>query len=145
LHAKIQADIPTGWKLYGENMFAKHSIHYKNLSTYFFLFAILDNTNCFISWDETTAWANLFGLQTVPQLYRGLWDDRKIRSIWKGVSSFGGDGEGYVIRNSGNILYKNFSDNYGKYVRPAHVNTSVHWMKEEIIPNLLNESADMWA
>src|SRR3546814_9804484 len=36
----IAADIPEGWRVCGENLFAKHSIHYTALPTYFMGFSI---------------------------------------------------------------------------------------------------------
>src|ERR1035438_10502280 len=34
LHASIKLEIPDGWKIFGENLYAKHSIHYSNLPSY---------------------------------------------------------------------------------------------------------------
>jgi RNA ligase len=37
LHASIAHNIPLGWPICGENLYARHSIAYKNLKSYFFL------------------------------------------------------------------------------------------------------------
>jgi hypothetical protein len=31
LHAQVGWKIPPGWRVYGENLFARHSIHYRHL------------------------------------------------------------------------------------------------------------------
>src|SRR5579863_5868310 len=40
MHATIKHEIPEGWRICGENLFAKHSIHYSNLPSYFLVFGI---------------------------------------------------------------------------------------------------------
>jgi hypothetical protein len=50
LWAQKAYNIPEGWRVCGENMFAKHSIHYTNekgnaLDTYFYMFSIWDDRN----------------------------------------------------------------------------------------------------
>lgn len=74
LHASIACDIPEGWRLCGENLYAVHSIAYEALPAHFLLFSIWDDRNQCLSWDETILWGTLLGLQIVPVLYRGPWD-----------------------------------------------------------------------
>ena len=57
LQSRIAFDIPDGWRLCGENLFARHSISYTNLDGYFYLFSIWDDSNNCLSWDDTTMWA----------------------------------------------------------------------------------------
>ena len=50
LWAQKGYEIPEGWRVCGENMFAKHAIHYTKekgnaLSTYFYMFSIWDERN----------------------------------------------------------------------------------------------------
>ncbi len=45
LHAQIRHDIPAGWRLCGENLYAKHSIFYPNLPAYFELFSVWNDRN----------------------------------------------------------------------------------------------------
>ncbi len=139
LHAQIKTNIPEGWKFFGENVFAKHSILYENLPTYFFLFAVLNDKDYFISWDETKEWAVLLGMQTVPELWRGIWDLDTIKSVWKGISSFGSTGEGYVVRTIEGFLYNKFAEHTAKFVRKGHVQTDSHWMSQAIVKNVLKD------
>jgi len=136
-HASFSYQIPDSWRLCGENMYAKHSIYYQALTSYFYLFSIWNEDNICLSWDETVAFAEKLGVETVPVLYRGIFDERKIKRMFTGKSMFNGEQEGYVIRNAGSFHYEDFQYNLGKFVRPHHVQTSEHWLQEEVIPNRL--------
>ncbi|WP_444997397.1 RNA ligase family protein [Aliikangiella sp. IMCC44359] len=52
-HASIAYNIPAGWRICGENLFAQHSIAYKNLSSYFYGFSIWNEDNDCLSWKDT--------------------------------------------------------------------------------------------
>ena len=136
LQAHIGPDIPENFRICGENLFAKHTIFYKSLPTYFFAFAIFQDDLC-LSWDETVEWSQLLGLTTVPLLYRGTWDEAKIKSCWRQISVFGADQEGYVVRNANAFELLDFQQNVAKYVRAQHVQTSQHWLTEPLTPNQL--------
>jgi hypothetical protein len=146
LHGRIAHEIPPGWRICGENTYALHSIHYRSLTSYFYVFAIYDDKNQCLSWDETVDYANMLGLVTVPVLYRGIWDEQIVRACWTGVSTASpSDGqEGYVVRIAKDFPYDAqdeglFSKFTAKYVRKGHVQTSQHWMEQEVVPNLLRD------
>lgn len=134
-HASIQYDIPKGYRICGENMFAKHSIEYSNLDSYFYGFSMWNDRNKCLSWDETLEWFSLLGITNVPVLYDGIYDERKIKSLWD--SSVHNSMEGYVIRVADCFEYTNFIKNVAKFVRPNHVQTDSHWKNSVIIPNKL--------
>jgi len=136
-HASFAYRIPNDWRLCGENVYAKHSIYYQALTSYFYLFSIWNEDNICLSWDETIAFAAELGIETVPVLYRGIFDEEKIKRTFTGISLFDGEQEGYVIRNAGSFHYDDFQFNLGKFVRMDHVQTSEHWLQEEVIPNRL--------
>ena len=117
-------------------MYAKHSIFYDALTTYFYVFAIFQGDMC-LSWDDTVEWCTLIGLEKVPVLYRGAGDERAIKACWREKSIFGKEQEGYVVRNAGSFKFDEFCNNIAKYVRADHVMTSQHWMQERVIPNRL--------
>jgi len=144
LAGQIGHDIPDGWRLCGENLFAQHSIAYDELPSYFVLFSIWDNNNVCLSWDDTEEWAQLLGVHTVPVLYRGPWDEEKIQAVFDGKSKFsaGGPAEGYVVRNAGAFHYSQFNKNIAKYVRAGHVAPdSQHWTEMVVKPNKLIKKA----
>jgi hypothetical protein len=119
-------------------VYAKHSIFYDKLSSYFYIFAIYDDNNFCLSWDDTEFWAEELKIPTVPVLYRGIWDEDKVKSLIKTESAFGKEKEGFVVRLESGFSYENHS--VRKFVRKNHVQTSNHWMNEEIIKNKLDIS-----
>lgn len=135
LHGAIAHEIPEGYRLCGENLYAKHSIFYETLPSYFLLFSIWNEKNICLSWDETVQWAELLNLQTVPVLYRGIFDEEKIKSCYTKESFFGGIQEGYVIRLADSFHYDDFKTSCAKFVRKNHVQTTDHWLHQAIVPN----------
>ena len=131
-----QHEIPFGWRFCGENMYAKHSIYYKNLESYFYLFSIWDAKNCCLSWKDTKEYADLLDLVTVPIIYEGIFDIDKIQNIFDTEFS---DQEGYVVRIADKFHYNDFSTSVAKWVRKNHVQTSDHWMFDKITPNELKK------
>lgn len=127
-------ELPKDWRICGENLYAKHSIHYTNLDNYFYLFSIWTAYNECLSWDETLEWATLLDLVTVPVLYRGIWDEKLIRSLYKETYR-NNECEGFVVRNTNKFTYRNFAQNIAKYVRESHVKTNKHWLKTSVIQN----------
>jgi hypothetical protein len=124
--------IPEGFRICGENLFARHSLEYNDLEDYFLVFSIWNLTTC-ISFDETIEYCNLLGLKHVRVIDRFLFDENKIKNIKIDTNIQ----EGYVVRNSGSFEYDQFSNNVLKYVRKNHVQTDKHWSQEKIIKNKL--------
>ena len=137
LQGEIGHLLPEGWRLCGENLYAKHSIGYDKLPSHFLLFSVWDDRNVCLSWSETVEWAQLLGLKLVPVLYKGVWNEDKIAKLWDGKSKHGGTGEGYVVRVAGSVPYNAFVKSVAKFVRPSHVQTDAHWMQQKVVPNKL--------
>ncbi len=135
--------IPEGWRVCGENMFAKHAIHYTNengnaLDTYFYMFSIWDERNMCLSWAETEEWAELLGFTLIPVLYKGIWDMNIINELNKKMELNPNTIEGYVVRLTREYHYSEFRNVCGKYVRKNHVqNNHGHWAQQKIIRNEL--------
>lgn len=72
MHGNIKHQIPSGWRICGENMYAKHSIHYKNLKSYFYVFNVWNNHNIALSWPETQQFCKDLNLHHVPTFYTGF-------------------------------------------------------------------------
>lgn len=133
LHASIAHDIPKDWRICCENIWAKHSIEYKNLDSFLYVFSIWNEKNECLSWDETKEWSEMIGLKTVKELYRGPFDQEIIQSLYK--EELDGDQmEGYVIRTADGFPYSKFSKHVAKFVRANHVTTQAHWTRK-IEPN----------
>ena len=139
-HSQIMADIPAGWRVCGENLYAKHSIEYHHLESYFMVFSIWNEKNICLSWDDTIEWCNLIGdgLTMVPTLYRGIFDAKLIQKLFdEHVKSSEDEVEGYVVRLVDSFSYGDFKKSIAKWVRPNHVQTHGHWMRSVVTPNKL--------
>jgi hypothetical protein len=120
----IAHDLPEGWRICGENLWAEHSIHYDNLKSYFYGFSIWNERNECLSWDDTLDWFSIFGIAHVPVMHDGPWDERAIRN-WEQLPW--DKHEGYVVRVADSFTYAQFKNSIAKYVRKGHVQTSKHW------------------
>lgn len=138
LAARVGLDIPEGWRVSGENVYALHSIPYDRLTAFFYVFGIYDDQDCCLSWNDTVQWAELLGLETAPVLYRGTFDLTAIEAAFNGVSAFGDTAEGYVVRLACGFPCADFARNLAKWVRPHHVqDTDEHWRSKPVVPNRL--------
>jgi len=136
LWAQIRYEIPEGWRICGENLFAKHSLYYDNLPSYFMVFSIWDQNNTCLGWDETKSYCEMLGLQTVPEIGRGTFNELKLRELAHKMDLT--TKEGYVVRKINSFHYDDFSNNLAKFVRAKHVTTDQHWMHQVVIPNKLS-------
>jgi hypothetical protein len=132
--ANIRYEIPDGWRICGENLYAKHSISYNELDSYFVGFSIWDETNTCLKWADTVAYFDILGISLPRVLYSGIWKE-ELKKLHTNLNLE--DVEGYVIRNSESFEFKSFRKNVMKWVRPNHVQTHGHWMRSQITPNLL--------
>lgn len=138
LQARIGYKLSKGIRLCGENVYAKHSIAYSNLPSYFLLFSVWENERC-TSWNETAKLAEALRLHLVPVLYDGLWDETAIKKCWSGVSEFSDSSEGYVVRLADGFYHGDFDTSVAKYVRENHIQTDSHWKHSAIVPNQLKQ------
>lgn len=122
--AGVAHDIPDGWRFCGENLYAKHSIFYHRLPSFFLLFSVWNERHECLSWDATVEWAQLLGMVTVPVLHQGTWPGHdsiaaKLREHAK--NSELREHEGYVVRLSTSFHLRDFRKCVGKFVRKDHV------------------------
>ncbi len=71
LHARIAARIPEGYRVCGENVFARHSIAYRALESWFYAFSVWDGDGRCLDWDATTRFAGDLGVPLPAALFRG--------------------------------------------------------------------------
>ena len=136
-HAEIAHEIPEGWRICGENLFAQHSIAYEELPSYFMLFSIWDEKNHCLPWDEMVEWAKLLNLALPVVLYTGIFDEKALRALPVDTER----SEGYVVRLYEGFSFENFNRSIAKWVRENHVRTTRHWMTQEVIPNGLRQES----
>lgn len=146
--------IPEGHRICGENLFAYHSVYYHNLPSYFLVFAIYDEKNNSLPWDEVESICQILDLHTVPVLYKGFWNTNLIKALWTGKGTYPSfkllgdpptvenkescDAEGYVVRLARSHRYDETA--LAKWVREHHIVTDSHWMARKPIPNGLRVS-----
>jgi hypothetical protein len=134
LHASIKHEIPNGWRICGENLYAKHSIYYPDLPSYFLVFSIWDEKNECLGWEDTKAYADMLGLPMVKELYIGGFAEDKIRALMTPGQEPEGI-EGYVVRSYTSFPYVQFRQRVAKYVRKNHIHTHGNWMRQQIEVN----------
>lgn len=135
-HAQIRHDIPENLRICGENLYARHSIPYLALPSYFLGVSVWEKNIC-LSWDETLGWFALLGITPVPVLYDGPFDEQVVRDLWVGQDPE--KIEGYVVRVADSFSYGEFRKKVAKFVRAGHVQTSKHWATQEIVKNSLRK------
>jgi hypothetical protein len=137
-HGRMSYNIPEGWRVCGENLFAKHTVEYNNLENYFLVFSIWNERNECLSWEDTLLWAELLDLVMVPVLYVGEWDEEKIRHLYQPMIN-GDKCEGYVVRLLESFNYGEFRTSVAKYVceefRQKLQAGASHWRHKMITPN----------
>jgi len=125
LWSRVRFDIPKGWRISGESMYARRSVAYENLEAPVYIIGIWNEKNNLISWDETEEWAKLIGLPTVPVLYRGTNYDEAVTAWGKVYNT--DNAEGFVVRDAGEFSYDEFGSHIAKWVRSDHIRTSASW------------------
>jgi len=129
--------LPKGVRLCGENLYAKHSIHYTNLKDYFLVYSVWEDDTCW-DWASVEMLCEELGLETVPVIYKGKFDKKILTESIKSLDA--SKQEGIVIRNADSFNYNDFSTNVAKYVRPNHVQSEEHWMNQKMEKNILWEA-----
>ena len=129
-------------EIFGENLYAIHSIRYANLEHHFYVFGVrvLDQ---WLSWEEVQFYAALLDFPTVPELrivepigqpifektalaivnQPSIFDSFDVHTQEPCVM------EGIVSRNADGYMVDNFKKNVFKYVRKDHVKTDEHWTR----------------
>jgi hypothetical protein len=131
----IQHDIPKGYRLCCENLYAKHAIEYPKdyLDGYVYLLSIWNDKNVCLSWDETCVYAELLDLPQPKVLYRGIFEEKVLNDLANNLNT--NLEEGFVVRLTEEITYKDFSKSFTKFVRKNHVQENEeHWLKTAV-PN----------
>lgn len=143
LQGRIGPRIPAGWRICGENMFARHSIPYEDLASHFYGFSVWDGDRC-LAWDPTVDFLRDLGIPTPPVLWRGVFDARAEKAL-RALKPDTLRQEGYVVRPAEGFPAAAFRRRVAKWVRPGHVTTDTHWMHAEVVENGLGPAAALWS
>ena len=131
-HAEIKHKIPVNYHIYGENMYAIHSIKYDTLTSPFYIFGIYDSEyRHWLSPLNANTWAKTLGFTDSIISVGGLWEHKKnIETDFKrmyDVTTDNRDIEGYVVWANTQIPSHLFNKMVFKWVRPNHIQTDNHW------------------
>jgi hypothetical protein len=139
-HGQIKYDIPNGFRICGENVYAEHSIHYVGLETYFYGFSAWHNSrydDICVDWELTTTLFDRLGITPVRELWRGPWE--LFYEQHESLDNLALDQEGYVVRVTDPFSIEDFQKAVAKYVRKDHIQTDQHWMSKPVVPNGLRK------
>lgn len=130
--ANISLKLDDNERIVGEYLYAKHSIGYDNLETYFMGFA-WSVDGIFQSWEMTKLLFEEYEIKTVPVLYEGMFYDGLFEET---ISKLNLETqEGFVIRLEDAFGEDEMHLKMGKFVREKHVQTDKHWMFAEMVKN----------
>lgn len=130
-------------EVFGENLFAVHSIAYERIEQHFFVFAVRER-DVWLSWEETQLYARLLDFPTVPELVRTTAPiqpetvEQQVMALVGQPSRFGSVDactglpctmEGVVSRDADAYTTAEFPHRVLKYVRKGHVKTDEHWTR----------------
>lgn len=133
-HASIAHEIPDGWRICGENLYAQHSLAYTDLPSYFLGFSVWNEHNICLPWDETLEIFELLGIEPVKVLLPpGVYSEKDLQQLVKTLDLT--KQEGYVTCIAEGFAFDDFATSVGKYVRKGHVQTNKHWAHQAIIRN----------
>ncbi|MFI6291567.1 RNA ligase family protein [Nonomuraea sp. NPDC050790] len=140
LQGRVGGRIPPGVRVCGENLYARHSLAYSGLESWFYGFSVWDGERC-LDWDRTVSFLRELGIPVPPVLWRGEFDERVLR----GLRLDSERQEGYVVRLAEGFDRAEFAGRVAKWVRRDHVRTGTHWMHAPVVPNVLGPSSALWA
>ena len=142
--------------LFGEWLFARHSVHYRDLPHYFFEFDIYDKQRK-VFLDLATRLEKLegTGIQTVPVIHRGPATADELHTMI-GPSRFNSQFQNPLTHRTDNLMeglyLRTEADGCvtgrAKFVRPEFVESvkqSEHWQHQALVPNLLAPGAEIWS
>jgi len=135
LASELDPDAVEGLEIFGENMYAVHSIEYSNLTSFFYVFAVRRGGD-WLAWDEVTSLAERLSLPTVPLVFRGRFAgpqelQANLERWAQEPSALSADSspEGFVVRCPGPMAGGSFGDCIAKYVRASHIQTDAAWKR----------------
>jgi RNA ligase len=152
----LQERLADRFLVFGEWVYARHSIHYRRLPHYFFEFDVYDKEHGhFLSLERRLALLDGTNVQTVPVLHRGPLDEDQLESSI-GPSRFDSVFDDPLTGRTDNRmegLYlrteaQGVVTGRAKFVRPEFtekLKESEHWQYQAMAANHLDDGADLWS
>ncbi|MYM54975.1 RNA ligase family protein [Thalassovita mangrovi] len=132
--AAVSPQLAENERIVGENLYARHSVAYDALPSYFLGFAWIIGDEI-QPWDLTLLRFEELGITPVPTLYRGAYTADLVVELAGSLDLT--SQEGFVVRIAGAFQEADMPTRMGKYVREGHVQSETHLMKADLIPNRL--------
>jgi len=141
--------------MFGEWVYARHSIYYRELTHYFFEFDIYDKeAEAFLDLEQRMKLLECTGVETVPVVHLGKVNRDNLEGLI-GPSQFGSQFENPVTNRTDKLMeglyLRTEADGVvtgrAKLVRPEFVEKikqSTHWQHQVMVPNELADDADIW-
>ncbi|MEV0678622.1 RNA ligase family protein [Actinosynnema sp. NPDC050436] len=139
LQGRIAPHLAAGRRICGENVYARHSLAYSGLESWFYGFSVWDGDRC-LGWDDTARFLRGVGVPTPPVLWRGVFDERALRRLKVDTDRQ----EGFVVRAADGFDRAEFGSRVAKWVRARHVRTGTHWMNAPVVPNGRAARSVLW-
>lgn len=151
----LEAMLGNRFILYGEWLYAKHSVHYRALPHYFFEFDLYDKDAAqFLDLATRLQMLDGTGLHTVPVLHRGPATEEELRALI-GPSAFDSAFDNPITGRTDHLmegLYVRTEagghvTGRAKMVRPEFVEKvkqSEHWQHKAMVPNQLAAGEEIW-
>ena len=132
--ASISPQLAPDERIVGEYLYARHSVSYDNLPSYFLGFAWILKVQ-FQGWDATLERFQSLGIAPVRTLARGKYSENLLSTVVDDLNLE--TQEGFVVRTTAPFSENDMPTHIAKYVRKDHVQPDTHWMHSEIVKNTL--------
>lgn len=152
----LEAMLEDRYILFGEWLYARHSVHYRALPHYFFEFDIYDKqAGAFLDLERRLAMLEGTGIHTVPVLHRGAITEAELRAL-VGPSRFDAAFDNPLTGRTDDLMEGLYLRTEAggrvtaraKFVRPEFVEKvkqSEHWQHTALVPNRLAAGAGIWS
>lgn len=142
--------------LFGEWLYAKHSVFYRSLPHYFFEFDIYDKQTCaFLTLERRRQMLDGTGIHTVPVIHQGATTHTSLLkliqpSAYDAVFDNPLTGFPDALMEGLYLRIESSTEVTGraKMIRPEFVEKvkqSEHWQYQKMTPNQLKKGADIWS
>lgn len=151
----LEARLEDRCLMFGEWLYARHTVAYRTLPHYFFEFDIYDKVDrVFLDLERRIALIDDTGIETVPVVHRGAIARKDLETlIGESVfdSVFEHPGSAQTDKRMEGVYLRTEADGVvtgrAKCVRPefvAKIQESTHWQHQVMVPNQLAEGVEIW-
>ncbi|HBN76336.1 MAG TPA: DNA ligase [Planctomycetaceae bacterium] len=152
----LEQQLENRFIIFGEWVYARHSVFYRKLTHYFFEFDIYDKQQqLFLDLQQRLDIINGTGIETVPIVHSGSLNRGDLEELIS-PSRFDSQFDNPVTNQTDNLMEGLYlrTESEGavsrraKFVRSEFVEKikqSTHWQHEQMVPNLLAENVDIWS